>query len=575
MSTLIGVNVKNSAIWLPRFLGQVERLKGRISRIVVMYGTSSDATFSILDHWRTVSKHDVRIYAEPNLPIEERGGAATLARVERDVQQLLKEGKEKYYLKLDADLVDIPENIIQKLVKCDLDVVAPYVWTEGRDRKTFFDVYGFRKDGCRFHPADPPGAKSDTPVPVDSVGTCFLAKRAPALAGLYANPYPLIKFCISLKASGFQVWAAPHVNVTHVDLERYGIRHYPLQVNLSNAPYLNDSHEQVTGDILQVETFYASKHDYDKWISENRKNTAAWIDRFNASRPLITASYKVLNESKFLEYSLRSVYPHVDRIDIIEGATKEAVSLGQANSNGGSLDDTVKIIKEFPDPEKKIRLIQGKFIAREQMQDKLLELCTSRWMLYMDGDEIISDGEIMRKFCAENLDGRIVHAKPGRFLNFWHDFHHVAYSLNPLSPWAKHGIPHAFLIWRDLPGLNFSAGHTVALDAYGTSVSTAYIDQTKYNGRWTTLDGVDVYHFGNAKGMESMAYKLKQVHPRLLGEKEDPWISGEMAADMVLEERNQALPEALQNHPERVKRRIHITASKPTFRFELEGGAYE
>ncbi len=316
---------------------------------------------------------------------------------------------------------------------------------------------------------------------------------------------------------------------------------------------------------------------YERWVVQNRPADAVWLTKFNESRPLITASYKVLNEGRFLPYSLRSIYPYVDRIDIVEGATKEAVALHQAAAQGHSLDDTLHIIKDFPDPDKKIRLIQGKFRAREEMQSKLLEICTSKWMLFIDGDEILDGGPDLRQFCLDHQDGQIVHAKPDRFYNFWHDFHHIVYSVSPLGPWAKHGIPHAFLIWRDVPGLNFSAGHTVALDVYGNPVSTAYIDlaHSHYNTRVTSLDGVHIYHFGNAKGKDAMQYKFQQVHPRLLGDApEDPWISGELGADMVLEEFTDPLPEVLQSHPDAQSVRIAITQSSPVYTFEVLPGAY-
>jgi hypothetical protein len=260
-------------------------------------------------------------------------------------------------------------------------------------------------------------------------------------------------------------------------------------------------------------------------------------------------------------------------MDIVEGAIQEA--LNQADEDGSSVDETVDLIMTYPDPEDKIRLVQGKWRSREHMQAKLLELCESKWMLFIDGDEILDGGEALRRFCADNQSGTVVHAKPSRFLNFWHDFGHVAYSLNPLSPWAKNGIPHAFLSWRDIQGLHFDASHTIAMDAYGVSVSTTYLTTDVYENRWRTLDDVRVFHFGNAKGLESMRNKLRLSHPRMMGDaSEDPWLSGEMPPDMVLEEYEGAFPAGLEDHPWRGKRRIRVVESKPTFKFDLVEGAY-
>ena len=568
MSVMVGVNVKNAAIWLPRFLCQVEKLKGDINRIVVMYGTSEDATFSILDHWRKVTKHKVEIYAEPVYLPHERGGAVTLEKAERDVQNILRNGEEEYYLKLDSDLVQLPRNLIPHLINDDLDVVAPYAWTEGRKPKTFWDVYCFRKDGCRFHPTRPP--TGDKPIEVDSFATCFLAKREPALAGVYSNPHPLIQFCFSLTAKGFHVWADPRIGVTHFDSKRLGILHYPTPgIALSYVPYITDTGEKISPEAVQAELFHEDKKSYDEWVKRHRPLDAEWIKQFNSSRPLITASYKVFNEAKFLDYSLKSIYPYVDRIDIVEGAMKSTMSL--ANDDGSSTDGTVEIIKNFPDPDKKIRLVQGKWKTREHTQTKLLELCSGKWMLFIDGDEILDAQSMIniKRFCEANQDGNIVYARPARFYNFWHDFKHIAYSLNPLSPWAQYGLPHAFLVWRDIPGLNFVLYHTIPVDGFGVPVS---LDRFSYRKRQRVLDNVFVYHFGNAKGVEAMKYKFITGHPRLLGDAEvDPWFSGVMPADMILEKFNGKFPELLKEHPDFGKQRIRITETKPVYKFREVG----
>ena len=96
MSVMLASKVKDAEIWLSRFLRQVEKLED-VSRVVIEYGESKDKTFAILSHWRDLSRHNVEIYKEPFLPIEERHGY-TLTRVKQDIQRLLKEGGEKYYL---------------------------------------------------------------------------------------------------------------------------------------------------------------------------------------------------------------------------------------------------------------------------------------------------------------------------------------------------------------------------------------------------------------------------------------------------------------------------------------------
>jgi hypothetical protein len=566
MSIMIGVKLKDCELWLPRFLNQLDNLTDPVSRIVFMYAESHDKTYAILQHWRHTTKHNVEVYRDPYLTIGERHGYS-LAKIKQELQRIFLAGKEDYLLSLDCDIVKFPPNLISALTNCKVDVVAPMVWTENRSVPTFFDTYEYRKDGCMFHAYSPPGINQTEKFTVDSVGTCVLKTREAELHGRYSNPYPNIPFCRTLKEQGYQIWVNPAVGIYHVDLEHYGILHYPLNHPYSNVGYIKDTNEKVDGEQLQAERFDIDRQSYDAWLQKTYPKDYTAIRNQWSTRPLITACIKVFNEASFLPYCLESIYPYVDRIDILEGAIKELHSL--ANPDGSSTDDTVKIIKSFPDPKHKIRLLQGKWHNREEMQTKLLEICSSKWILFIDGDEVSDPSSMnkLRRWCKQHQDGNIVYARPTRFFNFWHDFKHIAYSLNPLSPWAQYGLPHAFLIWRDIVGLNFTQAHTIPVDGFGVPVS---LDHPSYRKHQAVLDDVFIYHFGNAKGSEAMKAKLLTGHARLLGdvEKVDPYFSGEMPVDMVLEEWTGTLPVILRKHPEYGKQRICISETKPAYKFK-------
>lgn len=565
MSVFVGVKVKDASTWLLRFIGQMEKVKG-LSRIAIIYGESRDSSLAHLLHWRNRSEVPIEIYKDPYYPPSERHGAITSARADKDFQTLHKVRDEKYFLKVDCDLVQLPVDFVEKLISRNKDVVAPYVWIENRETPTFFDSFVFRKEGCRFHCYRPPGLLDEDPIEVDSVGTCWLATREAHLAGKFTNPYPQIQFFRSLKDQGFQIWADPTVNIIHMDLERLGVKHHPWNIPISRVPFIDYVGNKFSDVQVTAELFHTTIKEYENWFKQSQTEAYSHIVDFIDSRPLITASYKVFNESRFLPYSLKSVYPYVDRIDIVEGATKP---LWKESNDGRSTDGTVEIIKSFPDPDHKIKLIQEKWFSREQMQARLLEHCCSKWMLFIDGDEIIDPNSMKkaRLFCEKNSGGNIVYARPERFINFWHDFYHIAYSLNPLSPWFHGGLPHAFLVHRDVPGLNFLNLHTMAMDGFGVPVS---LDSRKYWGRQKVLDGVFIYHFGNAKGVDKMYEKLKMPHARLLGNApEDPWFSGVMPDDMMIERFKGKLPKLLRDHPDRKKKRIRITQTKPHFEFEV------
>jgi len=563
MSVLVGTKVKDAALWLPRFIDQVEQLQGDISRVVAIYGESRDSTLALLKHWQQTSRHKVELYGEPYLPEEERSGA-TLARLKRDLQTLLKDGGEQYYLNLDCDLVSIPETAIPDLMKCDKDLIAGMVWTEGRNRPTFFDTYEFRKDGCMFDPYDPPGTGASEPFTVDSVSTFYLAKSEVELAGVYTNPYPHIPFCKTLKDKGYQIWVDPKVNVYHVDLEKYGILHQPLNHPYSNVGFIKSNGTKHDGNYVAAERFDYARMDYDKQVSAVYPTQTTRISSWLNKRPLITASMKVLNEAEYLKETLDSIYPYVDKIDVVYGPVKRASHITYR-------DNTPEIILSYPDAEHKITFIDGYWQSKEQIQAKLLEVCVSKWMLFLDGDEILTEesAKAMRKFCEVNQNGEAVYARPKRFINYLRDFQHIAWSLNPLSPWAEFGLPHPFLIWRDTPGLNFYV-HVTPVNGLGEPV---HLDNPRYKGKQRVLEDVSVHHFGNAKNPERTLDKIAYERRRdgnPSPAKEDWWFTGDLPADFVVGDWNlEDVPAIMKGHPYYGKVRIRVTQTQPNYKFEV------
>ena len=567
MSTFVASKVRDSELWLPRFIHEVENLEGNISRIALMYGESRDQTYGLLKHWQATSKHKIEIYSDPYIPEEERHGWS-LARIKRDVQELLKLGAEEYYLNLDCDLVQLPPDLIALLMSRDKETIAPMIWTENREVPTFFDTFIFRKDGCMFHPYDPPGINSSEPFKVDSVSTCYLAKRDVELAGVYTNPYPPIMFYEGLRQKGISTWVDPTVSVVHVDLEAYGIMHMPQPHPFSMAPFIKANGEKVDGGMIGAARFHLDRQLYSDWVKtrlpEQHEQVQVWLNK----RSLITASVKVFNSALYLKEFLTGLYPHVDKIDVVEGAVKKRMS--EANSDGSSKDDTLKILKEFPDPQKKLRVLSGKWASKESVQAKLLEQCNSKWMLFVDADEFLSDvgWQHVVNFCNVNRDGQMAFARPKQFLHFFHDWKHIAYSVNPLSPWAQFGVPHPFLLWRDIPGLNFGQFHTMPSDGLGNPLWT---DTTQYRSRIRVLDDVQIYHFGNALGDEAMRGKLTYEYERSKKKelvKDDLWFCGFLPADMVLEDYTGSYPNELLQHSMKDKVLIKISETRPVYKFE-------
>jgi len=223
-TVMMGLMVKNGARWLPTLWEQLKKLtypKENV-RIVVEYGKSRDNTLKLLKRMAKEKVYKIEIYREPNDSEIKKFGTYLAKAIWHDWQKLL---KEDYFLLMDCDLVELPEDLIQQLMKVKADIVAPYIWSE--KHRHFYDTFMFRINNMSFSPNDPPGMGLDKPIEVDSVGTVFLANREVFLSSKITNPYPHITLCINARVNGYKVVACPFIEVIHKDLEKLGIFHKP------------------------------------------------------------------------------------------------------------------------------------------------------------------------------------------------------------------------------------------------------------------------------------------------------------------------------------------------------------
>lgn len=102
----------------------------------------------------------------------------------------------------------------------------------------------------------------------------------------------------------------------------------------------------------------------------------------------------VLNGEPFIKYNLKALYPHAHEILIVEGAVNKFAHA--ATPDGHSLDNTVDIIKSFPDPENKIKLIQrdGFWSEKDDMCNAYMGACTGDYIWQVDVDEFYKPEDI-------------------------------------------------------------------------------------------------------------------------------------------------------------------------------------
>lgn len=230
MSVMVGVPVKDSATWLPRFFKQLEKLED-VSRVVFSYSRSKDETLKLLKHWEHETKHSTEIIHEPDMP--QALSAAEIAPVYKDFQTMFGEKgweDETHFLLIDADIMDVPDDLIQRLMAHDKDIIAPFVYVDRMIPKQFFDVHCFRLSGFRFHPYLPPDPNDGEIFELDSVGCCYLVNRDTFKFVDYDNPHPHLRFCENALDAGYEVWADPSIEILHLDTARFGIVKTPIEI---------------------------------------------------------------------------------------------------------------------------------------------------------------------------------------------------------------------------------------------------------------------------------------------------------------------------------------------------------
>jgi glycosyltransferase involved in cell wall biosynthesis len=107
----------------------------------------------------------------------------------------------------------------------------------------------------------------------------------------------------------------------------------------------------------------------------------------------ITAAMIVLNGDHVLQQSLESVYHHVDEIVIAEGP----VSYWQDRGIKTSSDNTNHILNEFPDPDKKLKILHSTYTEKDQQFSSALSMMTFQpdYLLQIDSDEVWTEDSLI------------------------------------------------------------------------------------------------------------------------------------------------------------------------------------
>jgi hypothetical protein len=263
------------------------------------------------------------------------------------------------------------------------------------------------------------------------------------------------------------------------------------------------------------------------------------------ANPKLVKCLAVHNEEDWVEYNLANNYEEFDIIRVIEGAVRGRPG---STEDGHSTDSTLDRIRNFPDPDGKIELIQlGRFFkSLEEQKQVFLELASEgEWLFIVDCDEFYMEGDIERVRKAIKSRPTATEIIP-TFLHFYRDFSHVK---APHPEWK----PQHQRIIRYRNGLRYHA-HPIATDVNG---QCTYFTGSYQPSRYT-IPHLWIYHYGHAKGKEFHKMKKKFYDSELekhgasaeIDEKFAEFMEGTEPLDTILEY-DGPHPAALDDHPQR------------------------
>lgn len=229
---MMAMAVKNCAKWLPyclRALLEMDYPHEKL-RFVFAYGQSIDGTKEVIE--KNCTENDIAYEILNELEIPWTKNAAYLAGTMNLVQDQLRD--EDYILYADADVVEMPKNLLKVLISANKDIVAPcpMMETDG-GRLIFYDTYVFRDlQGRDFtaiqrNPRHPWLGKDSAEMM--SIGTLGLVKRKVAEQVRWDNPIPWLQYCLNARRKGFRVWALPSLRILHANVQTESSSHVRLE----------------------------------------------------------------------------------------------------------------------------------------------------------------------------------------------------------------------------------------------------------------------------------------------------------------------------------------------------------
>ncbi len=191
----------------------------------------------------------------------------------------------------------------------------------------------------------------------------------------------------------------------------------------------------------EVEKLLEDKKERERLGEAGRAHVIRWClydmcrDRIKEVFPIskklsLSVGTIVLNGAEWIKLGLKTIYPKAKEIIIVEGAVEDYAKNNPDMVKDGchSIDNTVEIIKNFPDPENKIKFFAcngSPWQNKQEMQNKIAENITGDIFLKQDSDECYLHKDVDRIVNEFESDPDLFIFRY-KFNHFWHSFKQIA-----------------------------------------------------------------------------------------------------------------------------------------------------
>lgn len=206
---------RDAGNYVHRYVEQVKKLRELVpAKVIVAEGDSFDYTYDQLCSYDefTVLKveHGGPAFRSVDHPLRWRQIAAVGNVV---LAAAVREMHDEPIVYVESDLIWEPDTIVRLAALTDR---YPAVATMSMKGDRFYDVWGTRKSGLRFHPQPPYHPElGDEITEVDSAGSCFALSPTAALVAQFSPIDCILGIGRSLRDNGLGLYLDPSLSVEH------------------------------------------------------------------------------------------------------------------------------------------------------------------------------------------------------------------------------------------------------------------------------------------------------------------------------------------------------------------------